>query len=148
MSAVEELVGSLTESCRIVCPVCSEGRKKKNDKSLSVTVKSDVTLYTCHHCNIEGGVQNKQWVMPPPKRPPVKIPKQSASPLIEEYLSSRKIDPLLINKFGLVSQPKYFRDVGEQQCKNKIVDPTRDRKNFLRHRIRRPIATITRHLRR
>ena len=126
MSAVEELVGSLTESCRIVCPVCSEGRKKKNDKSLSVTVKSDVTLYTCHHCNIEGGVQNKQWVMPPPKRPPVKIPKQSASPLIEEYLSSRKIDPLLINKFGLVSQPKYFRDVGEQDAIGVVYDRDSD----------------------
>ena len=45
MGVVEEVIGNFTESCRICCPMCSETRKKKNEKSLSVTVQNDVILY-------------------------------------------------------------------------------------------------------
>ncbi len=82
-AAVEEVVGRLTESCRIVCPICSETRKKKNERSLSVTVKSDVTLYNCHHCNAEGGVQRKSYSPPVSRqRQKVTVPKTTDLSLI------------------------------------------------------------------
>jgi len=128
-AAVEEVVGRLTESCRIVCPVCSETRKKKNERSLSVTVQSDVTLYNCHHCNAEGGVQREVY-KPPPKRKPSKIimPKSSDLSLIGEYLESRNISPLLAEKYGLVSAPKFFREFGEQEALGFVYDRDSDQR--------------------
>jgi len=124
---MEEVVGRLTESCRIVCPMCSEGRKKKNEKSLSVTVKDDVTLYACHHCNAEGGVKREVY-KPPPLRKPVKvnIPKSSDLSLIGKYLETRKIDPELADRYGLTSGIKFFRDFGEQEAIGFVYDRDSD----------------------
>jgi twinkle protein len=125
--ALEEVVGRLTESCRIVCPVCSESRKKKNEKSMSVTVQSDVTLYNCHHCNVEGGVQREAY-RPPPQRNPTKVsvPNTSDISLISEWLKSRSINPSLVEKYGLVSAPKFFREYGEQDAIGFVYDRDTD----------------------
>jgi len=125
--ALEEVVGRLTESCRIVCPVCSESRKKKNEKSMSVTVQSDVTLYTCHHCNATGGVQRERYKPPPQRKPAtVSVPKTADTSLITEYLESRNINPLLVEKYGLVSAPKFFREYGEQDAIGFVYDRDTD----------------------
>ena len=124
---VEVVVERLTESCRIVCPVCSESRKKKNEKSLSVTVKDDVTLYSCHHCNAEGGVKRTRYTPPSRKKTtPVIVPKSANLSVIGEYLETRMIDPLLAAKFGLVSAPKFFRDFGEQDAIGFVYDRDSD----------------------
>ena len=125
--ALEEVVGRLTESCRIVCPVCSESRKKKNEKSMSVTVQPDVTLYNCHHCNAEGGVQRERYKPPPQRKPAtVSVPKTADTSLITEYLESRNINPLLVEKYGLVSAPKFFREYGEQDAIGFVYDRDTD----------------------
>jgi twinkle protein len=126
-AAVEEVVGRLTESCRIVCPICSETRKKKNERSLSVTVKSDVTLYNCHHCNAEGGVQRKSYSPPISRqRQKVTVPKTTDLSLIGEYLESRSINPLLAEKYGLASAPRMFREFGEQDAIGFVYDRDSD----------------------
>lgn len=40
---------------RIKCPECSSQRKKKNERTLSVTRKDGRFLYQCWHCGISGG---------------------------------------------------------------------------------------------
>jgi len=124
---LEEVVGRLTESARIVCPVCSDGRKKKNERSLSVTVQPDVTLYNCHHCNAEGGVPREQYKPPPPRKAPqVSAPKVADVSMLHEYLESRKINPLLVEKYGLASAPKFFREFGEQDAIGFVYDRDSD----------------------
>ena len=124
--ALEEVVGRLTESCRIVCPVCSQDRKKKNEKSMSVTVQSDVTLYTCHHCNLEGGIPHKPIVMPPRPKSKVRLPKTPDLSLVQDYLKSRSIDPALAEKYGLVCAMKFFREFGEQDAIGFVYDRDTD----------------------
>ena len=39
---------------RALCPRCSHTRVKRNDRCLSVTVKSDRAVWHCHHCSWSG----------------------------------------------------------------------------------------------
>jgi twinkle protein len=41
---------------RVRCPMCSHERKKRNEKTLSLTVEGDSILYKCHHCDAGGGL--------------------------------------------------------------------------------------------
>ena len=41
---------------KIVCPICAQTRKKKNERTLSLRVESDGTLYQCWHCQASGVV--------------------------------------------------------------------------------------------
>ena len=45
---------------RIECPACSPHRKKKNQKTLSLTRDSDKILYQCWHCQLSGVVNMNQ----------------------------------------------------------------------------------------
>ena len=47
-----------TENCRIICPYCGPTRKKKNEKTLSVTKFTDRFVYNCHHCEESGAIRN------------------------------------------------------------------------------------------
>ena len=54
---IKERVSAVTDDCRIACPSCSETRKKKHEKTLSVTINPDGTkLYFCHHCGESGSL--------------------------------------------------------------------------------------------
>ena len=54
---IKERVSAVTDDCRIACPSCSETRKKKHEKTLSVTTNPDGTkLYFCHHCGESGSL--------------------------------------------------------------------------------------------
>ena len=58
---IKERVSAVTDDCRIACPSCSETRKKKREKTLSVTVNPDGTkLYFCHHCGEGGSIFRKK----------------------------------------------------------------------------------------
>ena len=41
---------------KIACPICSKTRKKKNERTLSLRVGSNGTLYQCWHCQASGVV--------------------------------------------------------------------------------------------
>ena len=46
---------------RITCPSCNHLRKKKHEKTLSLTRDGDKILYQCWHCQLSGAVNmNKQ----------------------------------------------------------------------------------------
>ena len=58
---IKERVSAVTDDCRIACPSCSETRKKKREKTLSVTVNPDGSkLYFCHHCGESGSIFRKK----------------------------------------------------------------------------------------
>ena len=58
---VEELVLSVPQSCRVECPVCSPDRKKKGEKTLSITIEGNTKLFKCHHCEISGKVESSPF---------------------------------------------------------------------------------------
>ena len=60
LSEIERVVASCHEDCRIVCPTCSSGRRKKNTRDLSVTVFHDRVVYDCHHCPEQGVVYHEK----------------------------------------------------------------------------------------
>ena len=44
---------------KINCPFCSSQRKKRDQKTLSLKVDSDVVVYNCWHCSENGSVRFK-----------------------------------------------------------------------------------------
>ena len=62
MDEAQELVSRKNQSCRVECPSCGKTRKKKVQKTLSITVESDVKLYYCHHCDFRGSENKKKKV--------------------------------------------------------------------------------------
>ena len=45
---------------RSTCPHCSEDRRKKTDKCVSVDIKEGTILYQCQHCKQGGGIDIKE----------------------------------------------------------------------------------------
>ena len=60
MSLDEYVLGHTSDS-RVKCPECGDQRKKKNQKTLSITIKPDHSLYHCHHCGLSGAVKRRKF---------------------------------------------------------------------------------------
>ena len=111
------IFGNVFDDCRINCPECGDTRKKKNQKTLSVTIEGNDCLYYCHHCHISG-----KWKRPdlyqkpepvPQKVRAISVPVASDQSLISNYLESRSINPESVADFQIVSGRKYFHGAGE-----------------------------------
>lgn len=61
MGGLQDHVLKYNQSTRTTCPQCNKERKKKNEKTLSITVNSDSTVYMCHHCGAAGAVKRKKF---------------------------------------------------------------------------------------
>jgi len=46
---------------RIRCPNCSHQRKKKHEKTMSLSIEGEAVLYNCWHCDISGRVNKSNW---------------------------------------------------------------------------------------
>lgn len=86
----------------IICPKCSNDRKKSYERCLSVKIDNNVAVWNCHHCEWHGSVYEKQNVNTI-KAPVVPIKKQndSLSDQAIEWLNKRKITQKTINDFKL-----------------------------------------------
>lgn len=49
---------------KIVCPTCSQQRKKKGERTLSIKVDGESILYNCWHCQASGVVNLEERQMP------------------------------------------------------------------------------------
>jgi len=61
MDLMQDFVGGFDRDIRVRCPECGDQRKKKSEKTLSITVNSDHSLYLCHHCGAAGSVRRKKF---------------------------------------------------------------------------------------
>ena len=61
MNALNDYVLGHSQDTRVRCPECGDQRKKKNQKTLSITIKPDHTLYHCHHCGLSGAVRREKF---------------------------------------------------------------------------------------
>ena len=77
MNSLKDFILSHNQDARERCPDCSDARKKKSIKTLSITVKSDHTLYHCHHCGLSGSYRREKFYEAHMKQDKVvKIPTQ------------------------------------------------------------------------
>ena len=53
---LNEIGITLDKTGKQTCPQCSEKRKNKSDKCLTVSFERDAILYYCHHCGWTGSV--------------------------------------------------------------------------------------------
>lgn len=115
---------------RVLCPECSHTRKKKNDKCLSVTVKSgsDGAVWYCHHCEWTGGVSDEPFrglqegqvtsraITPPEKPKPISLPSQNgATDKFYEWFKVRGISRETVDDFGIIRTSQFFANSGKEE---------------------------------
>lgn len=114
--SIENALRLVSESTRIRCPVCSESRRKSNEKTMGVTVESDRIVYQCFHCGTAGAIRKESRPVmqfkPAPK--PVDPPTEVKPDIAREFLLSRGIDPEKVSHFPVVGAEKYFSEGGQQ----------------------------------
>ena len=111
---------------RIECPDCSQNRKKKNQKTLSLTRDGDNILYQCWHCQLSGVVDMNKKVMPvkTAKVPanPIPISVAKTTTLIPQkkseikMLSDRGISTDTAEKYGVMFDKRGFNGAGYQDA--------------------------------
>ncbi len=116
---LESLLENVTTSSRYVCPECAPKRKKKNEKTLSVTFEGDDLIYYCHHCNVSGRKNNqphyeKYIEKPETKVRAISVPKQVDETDISAFLNRRGIEYSAVkDKYRVVIGNRYFRGHGD-----------------------------------
>lgn len=102
------------------CPECSAGRKKKNDKCLSVNL--DKETWFCHHCQFTGGLGNKQEAIGRHyKRPvtPVKKPAvekgETLSDKSRRYLHGRGISDTVLSRNKITDGPEWMPQTQKEE---------------------------------
>ena len=119
-TVMKEFLSTVHDSARYICPLCADSRKKKNERTLSVTVEGDGVKYTCWHCTEAGGYTYKQLrnesprprISPAPRA--ISVPRDSDADKVESYLASRGINYSLVkDKFKVVGSTKYFSPKGD-----------------------------------
>ena len=111
---LDSILVQYTENARIPCPVCSETRKKKGMKSMTVTMDGNTTLYHCHHCGLAGKTDHPDYRPQTPKVRAISVPKTTDKDLISKCLSDRGIDPSVVDRYPVVSGTKFYHNNGEQ----------------------------------
>ena len=117
MQAVEAVVKHMAQGGRIKCPSCGDTRKKKNQKTMGVTVDGEGTLYNCFHCGISGKIfPEKSYIKPVSMT--VSKPKKRINTLEQDrysfdFLEKRGISKEIAKQYGVISGKKYFNENGE-----------------------------------
>jgi len=110
---LEKILSGYTESARIQCPECGNTRKKKTDKSMGLTVSGNETLYQCFHCGLAGKLVHPSFRPEPSKVRAISVPKETNKELVDEYLSTRSIDPDKVRDFPVIGGTKFFNGAGQ-----------------------------------
>lgn len=104
MIAFEEFPG---DHARVLCPFCSEGRKKSKLKEMSLTRQSDgAVLYYCHHCDASGSVQPRGFKLA--AVPQVEILNNTLQQDHYDFLKKRGISKEVADKAKLFAADKFF----------------------------------------
>lgn len=103
---------------RVQCPFCSQQRRKKHLKDLSLTVEQDHALYFCHHCGEQGATSTTERATHTRERPAMSVkkdlPTRDLSDDVTKWLKDeRGISVETARKLGCVEMTQYF---GEAKC--------------------------------
>ena len=114
---------------RIKCPECSSQRKKKTERTLSVTRKDGKFLYQCWHCGISGGyTANSNTITNSntnelSRNPPAAQKKatvitniqtvSTSNSTFKNFISQRHISWEVCDKLGILEDTKGFNGAGK-----------------------------------
>ncbi len=91
------------------CPKCSEGRKKKRDRCLSVNTEKGA--WQCHHCGWAGGLKEGEQVSPSFVYRPNYVPQTTrASDPMQSFFTSRGIFPDTVARFKVNELVAWMND--------------------------------------
>tara|TARA_R110002012_G_scaffold33459_8_gene97980 strand:- start:216 stop:1997 length:1782 start_codon:yes stop_codon:yes gene_type:complete len=112
---MDSFLSTIDTTGRYICPICSETRKKKSERTLSVTVESDSTVYMCHHCEISGSQKQKETFRPTVTA--ISVPKTADGEglhLLSNFLGERGINYENIkDRFQIVTAKRFFKSKGD-----------------------------------
>lgn len=114
MGVIEEVVKSVTESKRILCPACANKRKKSKEPTLVITVDEQGKVYHCHHCNAKGNISHPSPIKIKKREfnvTPISINYKQNQQLISDFLFKRGIK--YDKNFPVISGRKFFHGHGE-----------------------------------
>lgn len=98
---LNELGITLDNSGKQICPQCSENRKNKSDKCLSVSYEKDAVLYYCHHCGWTGSVFYKEGESHKQYNRPTNLKTKNNKKLLIDYFAKRHISEETLNKYNV-----------------------------------------------
>jgi twinkle protein len=104
---LNELGITLKKSGKQTCPKCSQTRKNKDDKCLSVTYGDEAVLYNCHHCGWSGAVyyRSKYELKKDFKKPQEPKIAKDLTP-VQKYFEKRGISPKTLDKYKVTCNDK------------------------------------------
>lgn len=141
-----EIIQQQTNTGRIVCPDCGPYRKKKHERTLSISVDSSGTImYNCWHCELMGKTDRapfyQQYMSPTPSSPaPKKVTRiptclNDSTTKITNFFASRgyPIGPLS-DLPPMVTGRKWYRGTGMELDSIGFVYGTVDRPSAIKWR--------------
>lgn len=99
--------GRLSGQIVTTCPRCSQDRKKKSTKCLSVNL--DEGVWNCHHCNWKGSLQKKQYALPTWENK-TELPER-----IVEWFLKRNISQDTLLQMKISHSVQFMPQVGEER---------------------------------
>jgi len=103
---IEEFWG---DSARIICPFCSDSRRKSRLKEMTLTRQSDgAVLYYCHHCDANGSVQPEKREYKLAAVPQPQVLTNALQSQHYDYLASRGISKEVADQAKLFAADKFF----------------------------------------
>ena len=103
---------------KTVCPLCSNNRKKKRDRTLSLKVEDGTVLYNCWHCQASGSVSVEERVFTPRREEKMQLARAFDSgdldPSTISWLKKRGISQETAERAGLQSGTNYIRGLGKE----------------------------------
>ncbi len=108
-------ISSYNHDARINCPACSHDRKKKNQKTMSISVSGEGNLYFCHHCGLKGLVKKKKFYEAyMEKVTPIPTQLNYNVEMIKQFFKQRGIQLDDIDHMpAMTTGKKYFHGKGE-----------------------------------
>ena len=102
---------------KIICPNCGPDRKKRKEKTLSLSIEADRILFNCWHCDSKGIVPLEE-IRPISRREIVAVAqKRDWSDLSDQamtFLTSRKISKQTAEKLRIKSAMNYIQALGKE----------------------------------
>lgn len=107
---------------KVKCPQCTDGRKNKTDKPLSVNITTGE--FHCHHCGWKGNVRHLERKQPAKtyEKPPADVLKSiELTEKVKKYFSGRGISKQTLEKFMIFARQEWMPQ--SQQKENCICFP-------------------------
>jgi twinkle protein len=98
------------------CPQCSDGRKNKNDKPLSVNITTGE--YNCHNCGFKGNVRSKERRLDKKKyeKPPQDVLRNlSLKAAVVSWFASRGISKSTLDKFMIFCKQEWMPQTQKEE---------------------------------